>query len=345
MIKKNKQKKIIFRADGNSKIGLGHLYRLFALAEMYKGKYECMFLTNIYSILSVFPTCYEIVVIPKEININDEPKWIFNFFKSNNYLIVVDGYQFDINYQIKIKKNGFKLLFIDDYANEMSLADVIVNHSLSVYNSDYKSSKQAKLGLGSKYAILRPQFLEEAKKYKKVSKVNKAFICFGGADFNNLTNTCLKGIVNIEELEEIHVVIGNAYKQNEIYKTIEENQEKISLHKNLNEAEMVKLMSSCDLAIIPTSTISYEACAVKMIILGGYYIDNQINIYKGLINNGLIYDAGNFNTLKEEDFEDKVYDILNKNRESHQKLFYNQKELFDGKQKNRFLELTKELLC
>ena len=32
----NIRKKILFRADGNNNIGLGHLYRLFALAEIYK---------------------------------------------------------------------------------------------------------------------------------------------------------------------------------------------------------------------------------------------------------------------------------------------------------------------
>ena len=33
-------KKIIFRADGNATTGLGHLYRLFALVEMYKNDYD-----------------------------------------------------------------------------------------------------------------------------------------------------------------------------------------------------------------------------------------------------------------------------------------------------------------
>ena len=345
MLKVTKAKKIIFRADGNSNIGLGHLYRLFALAEIYKDHYECVFVTKKNSTLSIFPREYKLIIIPDKVTTLEEPKWLLKYFKSIDYLIVLDGYQFDLLYQKNLKEIGFSLMFIDDYAQKNDIADVIVNHSLFVDNSDFTSSKQAKLGLGSKYAILRPLFLEEAKKSKKVHLLKKAFICFGGADFNNLTNTCLKGIVNIEQLEEIHVVIGNAYKQNEIYKTIEQNQEKIFLHKNLNEEEMVKLMNRCNLAILPTSTISYEACVIKMIILGGYYIDNQINIYNGLKNNELIYDAGNFNTLKEEDFKDKVYDILNKNHESHQKLYDNQKKLFDGKQKNRFLELTKELLC
>ncbi|MDB2625668.1 UDP-2,4-diacetamido-2,4,6-trideoxy-beta-L-altropyranose hydrolase, partial [Flavobacteriaceae bacterium] len=241
MIKRTKAKKIIFRADGNSNIGLGHLYRLFALSEIYKDHYECVFVTKKDSTLSIFLREHKLIIIPDDVTISEESKWLLEYFKSSDYLIILDGYQFDVQYQKRLKEIGYNLMFIDDYAQENDIADVIVNHSLSVNNSDFKSSRQARLGLGSKYAILRPQFLEEAKKNKKVHLVKKAFICFGGADFNNLTNRCLKGIVNIEELEEIHVVIGNAYKDNEIYKTIEENEEKISLHKNLNEEEMVKL--------------------------------------------------------------------------------------------------------
>ena len=38
------KKKILFRADGNSEIGLGHLYRLFSLVEMLKDNFKFIFL-------------------------------------------------------------------------------------------------------------------------------------------------------------------------------------------------------------------------------------------------------------------------------------------------------------
>ena len=62
-------------------------------------------------------------------------------------------------------------------------------------------------------------------------------------------------------------------------------------------------MNKCQLAIIPSSTISYEACSVKMLILGGYYVDNQKRINEGLDLNGMIYNVGDFRELKAEDFK------------------------------------------
>ena len=40
------KKKVVLRADGNSKIGLGHVYRLLALAEMLKEDFECVLAMN-----------------------------------------------------------------------------------------------------------------------------------------------------------------------------------------------------------------------------------------------------------------------------------------------------------
>ena len=338
-------KKIIFRADGNSNIGLGHLYRILALVEMYNEQYECVFITRSDSELSVFSKKYELILIPDNISVNDEPKWLSNFFQPSNFLIILDGYHFNFNYQLNIKKSGFNLMFIDDYTKKMTATDIIVNHSLSVTEDDFGLSNKTKFGLGTKYAILRPAFLKEAQKYKLAKPIKKAFICFGGADFNNLTFRYLKVIIKIINFKEIHVVVGSAYKQKEIFKIIEKNKEKVFLHNSLDEKQMLDLMKKCHLAILPASTISYEACAVKMIILGGYYIENQINIYNGLNKADLIYAAGDFNLMKEEDFKNKINSILYDTHENHQKKLDNQKLYFDGKQKERFLKLTKNILC
>ena len=118
--------------------------------------------------------------------------------------------------------------------------------------------------------MLRPLFLDEAKKNKTISKIENIFICFGGADFYDITNTCVKGALRVKNVEKINVVIGQAYKHKEIYNTIKENNERVVLHKNLFESEMINLMKECQLEIIPSSTISYEVCCVKMLALAGY---------------------------------------------------------------------------
>ena len=98
------KKKILFRADGNSEIGLGHLYRLFSLVEMLKDNFKFIFLTSEISALNIIPKNYQKKTIPKEITIDIEPDWINEQFDIHEYLLIVDGYQFNSSYQKRIIK-------------------------------------------------------------------------------------------------------------------------------------------------------------------------------------------------------------------------------------------------
>lgn len=337
--------KIIFRADGNSNTGLGHLFRIFALLEMLKEHFICIILTQKSSTLKVIPEEYNLITIPEDIKINEEPEWLKINYPNSEYVIIADGYQFTSNYQSKLKKIGYKFAYVDDFAKEKMFADLVINHSIQVKKTDFIAQPKTHFALGTEHAMLRPLFLEAAKKPKEFKTTGNLFICFGGADFFDITNTSLKGVLSLESIKKIHVVLGQAYKHKEIFKTIKSTNKKITIHKNLTEFEMVNLMKTCDLAIIPSSTISYEICCIKMLVLGGFYIDNQKMIYNGLKQNKLIEPLGDLNKLTAFDFEKKTKELLNKSNTYHQEMINNQHKYFDGKQKERFLNLTKEILC
>lgn len=336
--------KIIFRADGNSKIGLGHLFRAFSLVEMFKDKYECVFLTRHDSLTKVVPKEYIIDIIPKNILYSEEPNWINKKYSSNEFIIIADGYQFISSYQKKIKEYEFGFVYIDDLNSEKMFADIVINHSLNISAKDYESTKQTKFALGSEYALLRPKFINAAKKVRVIKHVTDIFICFGGSDVNDLTNTSLKGVIDIKEIKKIHLVLGGAYTHKKIYDTLEKRKEDVSIYKNISEQEMLELMNKCQLAIVPSSTISYEACSLKMLVLGGYYVDNQERIYRGLDSNGLIYNGGDFNKLTADGFKQKVLEIVNDDVTNYKKINANQSKMFDGKQKERFNKLI-EIIC
>ena len=223
-------------------------------------------------------------------------------------------------------------------------ADIVINHSLNLSIKDFVSAENTKFALGTKYAVLRPKFINAAKKSREIKQINEVFICFGGADIYDLTNTALEGIIDIEEIKKIHIVLGGAYKHDKIYATLEKKREDILIYKNIPEQEMLDLMSRCQLAIVPSSTVSYEACSVKMLVLAGYCIDNQERIYKGLYFNGLVYSGGDFNKLNANDFKQKVFEIIKDNPVNYKKIITNQSKMFDGKQKERFNKLI-ESIC
>ena len=181
-------------------------------------------------------------------------------------------------------------------------ANVVINHSIYVKSINYKAEPYTKFALGSNYAMLRPLFIKEAKKTKKLQPIKHLLISFGGADFFDLTYQALLGAINSCYFDKINVLIGAAYYHQKIYE-VKSNKTEVNIYKNLQEQELVDLMNSCDMAIIPASTISYEICSVKMLTVSGFYIDNQKLIYEGLKSNNKIFPADDFSGYNALDFQ------------------------------------------
>ncbi|TYB78756.1 UDP-2,4-diacetamido-2,4,6-trideoxy-beta-L-altropyranose hydrolase [Bizionia myxarmorum] len=336
------EKKILFRADGNSEIGLGHLYRTFALIEMLKENYECRLVTRSDSELIIIPKTYKVDLVPVSIYINDEPKWLAENYNTSANLIIADGYAFDSNYQKEIKKLGYKLIYIDDLTTIENSADIVINHSLVVTREHFQAKPYTKFALGSHFAMLRPKFIEVAKKSKQPKKIKEAFISFGGVDFYDLTSKAVEALINIKSIHKIHVLIGAAYKHQNIFE-IETRNSNVKIYRNLSEEEVIGVMQKCQLAIIPSSTISYEVCSVKMLIICGYFIDNQELIYKGLKKNNVIFPAGDYTLYNISKFEGIINEVINSDISTQNQMLKNQKKLFDGKQKQRFLNIINTL--
>ncbi len=333
------KKKILFRADGNSKIGLGHLYRLFALVEMYKEVYEFTFITKSDSTISVIPKEYPVVVLPKELGVEKEPEWLAKKYNPTKHLIIADGYPFVSNYQKEIKNQGFQLMYIDDLTTEYMYADIVVNHSPSVQKEDFKSKKSTKFALGTKYAILRPMFIEATKQKRNITKLDTAFICFGGSDMYNLSIIATKALLELAQFKKIYVVLGAAYKHIEILE-LAKNNTVIEIIQNASEKEMLTIMQKSNFAIAPASTILYELCCVKMPILSGYYVKNQELIYKGFLTNNAIFKAGDFSKYTKSDFKNKINELIFE--ADFNKYVTQQAQLFSPDIKNNFLKLIED---
>lgn len=327
-------KKIIFRADGNSEIGLGHLFRMFALAEMCKEHFDFIFITKDNSLKEIFPNDYSLVVIPNYIDFQDEVDWISKNYPSSEYMLVLDGYQFKSSYQQQVKQQGYFLVYIDDLVEEYMYADVVVNHSGSVKATDYKAENYTKFALGTKYAMLRPLFLQQAKQDRVINTLDTVFICFGGSDIYDLSLKAVNACLQIVNIKQVNVVLGGAYKHAKIYQIADE---RLQIHQNLDEKAMLNLMKSCNFAIAPASTILYELCSVKIPVLSGYDVDNQKGIYSAVAKNNLVYAMGNIENFDADDFKNFLLKFFSEINIS--KAIKQQKEFFDGNTKERFLAL------
>jgi len=332
--------KIIFRADGNHETGLGHLYRIFALIEILKDDFECLLVTRQNSTVSVIPEGYNYIIIPNSVETIQEPEWLVENFVPEYHQIIADGYQFTSSWQKKLKNFNYRLTYIDDLVAEHVFADIIINHSLSVKPSDYQAEPYVKFALGTHYAILRPSFIEAAKGSRKITKINTAFVCFGGSDSLDLTLKATKALLKFKEIRKINVVIGAAYIHKEI-NDLSKTDSRIALYQNVSEADLLGVMKDSDFAIAPASTILYELCTVKMPVLSGYYVKNQKSIYKGCVDNDIIFEGGNFEKYSTQDFETKIAAVFSE--QNYEKQINAQSKLFDSKIRERFMDLFRQV--
>ena len=305
---------------------------------MLKDDFNVSFITKASTTITVIPPQYDVLIIPGSIETTQEYTWL-NIHCENDSLIIADGYHFTSSYQESIKKAGFKLLYIDDLASEHFFADAVVNHAPKVAAQKLQREPYTGFYNGVKYAMLRPQFLEAATKKRVLNDtVTEVFVCFGGADMYDLSFKATKALLTFQHIKHIHVVLGGAYKHNDILKLAEVHQARISLHRNITAEQMLSVMNKSDFAIAPASTIIYELCCVSMPILGGYYVENQRQIYEGLLATNVLYEGGDFSNDTDESFRIKISECLKKDGTQ---LCTNQQTLFDGTVKRRFVKLAK----
>lgn len=302
-------KTLLFRGDGDSKTGLGHLYRLLGLAHIYKGTYDIVFITRTSSDVSMIDEHFAIKYIPDEVEVMEEPLWLSTFFNSDDYILVADGYEFSSEFQKKVKQVGYLLIYVDDLCEEYMYADAVINHAMEVTKENYKSESYTSFYLGTGYSILRPAFYEAMKEEREIDKITTCFVCFGGSDQLDLSHKICLALLDESINLEIRLVLGSAYGHQEVY-DLAQNNKKLRIYKGLKEHELCDLMKSCQLAIVSSSTVLYEVSSVGMPTIAGFYMKNQLAIYNGFLNKNTIIAGDNFSKITVGDFKDLIVSAL-----------------------------------
>ncbi|MFP8487466.1 UDP-2,4-diacetamido-2,4,6-trideoxy-beta-L-altropyranose hydrolase [Gracilimonas sp. Q87] len=327
------KQEVCIRADGSLDIGLGHIVRCMSLAHMLKNDFSIHFFS-----LKI-PESLKNEIIQNEwsfTEIEKESDYVNEL--TGNEIVVLDGYQFDSDYQKLIKNKGCKLVCIDDFHDQYFYADLVINHAPGVIKDDYEGESHTKYLLGPDYALLRPEFLDSKSQEIKSSKgIKNLFICFGGSDSKNLTAKILSWIPS--KNYSVTVVLGNAYYyRDKLVETIKKRLDlEINVKSSLSAEEMRQELEKADLAIVPASGILFEVISTRLPAISGYSVDNQQGIYNGFKNLGCIIDAKNFDR---KNFHEAIQTIDTKSLFLIRK---NQAQAIDGLSINRIQKEFKNL--
>ncbi len=286
--------RLFFRAEGRSSIGLGHLIRSSALADMLKTYFPILFVINEDAPESIRQSLAENFEI-RYTGTDDE--FISMLGKQDG--VILDGYHFSSDLQEQIKAQAAGLICIDDMHDKHFYADIIINQALNISADDYDVESYTRFLFGPAYLIVRRAFLEKRSNTNNSSySYKRLLICFGGSDYNDLTGGLLQQLDKLNLSVEIDIVVGTAYRYLDKLKDFQEQAKlKINIYQDVSAELMASLIRATDITVAPGSSILLEVLSLGKPAIAGYYTDNQLDIYRSFLQNGLVEDAGDFNDL------------------------------------------------
>lgn len=274
--------RIVFRADGNAQMGLGHIVRSLALAAIVQPVAACFF--AVHSPTAAVKKLLQEAKVPL-LEVSDlsaysdaEAGYIANNLVHANDIVVLDGYYFDIAYQKTIKSSGCSLVCIDDLHTAPFVADLIINHSPGVEKTCYTALPTTRYCLGPAFSLLRTPFLEHAQLPTAVQvPITNALLCFGGADPQQFTARVLAALLTIPTIQRVGVVLGGVFAHEETLFSIlnEQPPSRVEVYRNISAEEFATLFLEYQVAVCPASTVLIESLILGCAAVTGYYVDNQ----------------------------------------------------------------------
>ncbi|SHK75749.1 UDP-2,4-diacetamido-2,4,6-trideoxy-beta-L-altropyranose hydrolase [Hymenobacter psychrotolerans] len=284
--------RLLLRADGNSRIGLGHVMRLLALAEILREEAtECLFLVREpgpklqAQLAAAGCTVLEVPVQP----LAEEAAWLVRHILRATDILVLDGYAFTYSYQHTVRGAVARLVYLDDLHSFPLAADMVLNPAGGISLSQYEMRQPgARLLAGPAYAPLRRVFRQASQEPASTAPPDTVLVCLGGADPTHQTRHVAAALLALPTVVQVHAVLGSAYAGWDELHAWAVQQPRLVLHRNLPADELVGLMRRCGAAVCSPSTVSYEYCAAG----GGILLllpvaDNQHDINQYLRETGL----------------------------------------------------------
>ena len=295
MVMSSNPKNILFRADSSSTIGTGHIMRDLVLATQYPNDNIVFAAQDLNGNINhkIIEAGYEIKILE-----SNEIKELDKLIKQLSIdLLVIDHYGIDFKFEeeLKIKNPRLKILSFDD-TYERHNCDILLNHNISANAKKYKKlvPKHCELRCGSKYTLLRDEFLKEKKKKRKVKSKNcpvkkcpwgatmNIFVAMGGADSSNLNPKILKVLQKFSDIK-VNLITTTANQNLSELKKCVKDKKWVELHIDSNK--VAKLMRKADMAIVTPSVIANETHYMEVPFIAIKVAKNQQDIYKYLKKN------------------------------------------------------------
>ncbi len=209
--------------------------------------------------------------------------------------IVVDHYALDAGWETALRRDGRRIMVIDDLADRQHDCDVIVDQNLvAEFAARYDAlvpPGAVKL-LGPQYALLQPEYATyHASAQPRRSPPRRILVYFGASDPDNLSGLTLDAFLALGHADiQLDLVIGPINRHAPTLREAARGRANVTLHEQL--PSLAELMLQADLAIGAGGATSWERLCLKLPAIVGVLAENQRPVVAELHRRGLATSLG-----------------------------------------------------
>jgi spore coat polysaccharide biosynthesis predicted glycosyltransferase SpsG len=329
-----RRKRIVFRVIGYPEVGMGHICRSLALAHDITD-HEIIFICDEKSRLAVSQIAgldYYVAVCPAQ-DLEEE------ILELQPDIVINDILDTSVDYILKLKEHGCKVVNFEDLGSGAALADLTFNE---LFDEPVIPGRNIKWG--HQYFFLRDEFIG-AKPRIFQEPVQTILITFGGTDPTNLTMQTLESVADICRKRDLMIYVvtgaGFAYK-NELAAFIDRlDYDKIEF--TFATGMMSGIMEQTDVAICSNGRTLYELAHMNIPSLVIAHHEREATHAMAQRKNGFV-NLGVYLPNKFPELVRRNLEMLLADRGLRKKLYDRTKRFDFLRNKTKVLSLIDELL-
>ena len=272
---------VLIRADGNEKIGSGHIMRTKSIAtELKKLGAKVLYALADERGKKLINNEFQSVILSSNYEcLDDEINTLSSVIKEQKIkLILLDSYFVTPKYFKELKKLA-KVAYIDDLDAFAYECEALINYGAFFDKNEYKARQNLakKYFLGSEFAPLRAEFGSTQKSSKNTQK-KQVLLTTGNTDLLGIMPRLLEAFLGDESLKNLEfLAISGAFNEHE--------NKLLALsakHKNIkvlkNPENMAQIMSEADFVLSAGGSTLYELASLAKAVICFSIAANQNNI-------------------------------------------------------------------
>lgn len=343
---------ILFRADGSSSLGMGHIMRCLALAEAFRTRgIRSVFLTRWSDEQAknvIGEHGHDVRNLPEHTSFEEEIRHVRRSADEEKaHLIVTDICHEQLlkcrkllnNYHDRFSKEHFTVCLAGGYAVDIP-AHVIVNPYVGAEAPEESTCDERVFLIGPDYFVFRNEFIEASQVSRSIPETGmRILVTAGGGENHRMIIKLVKALCDVPLRSlEVCIVLGSAAdprKAAEIEKQMNDLEGSYALLEHTSE--MAQLMLWADLAIIGDGLTKYEAAVTGTPSLMVSRPDSREKLNHAFSRTGATRFLGSWTKVELETISDEIYQML-QNSSLRGTMSERGKSLVDAQGRKRVLE-------